>query len=133
MEEKIKFGVEITLPHPDSFNILRESLTRIGIKSKRGDILYQSCHILHKRGKYYIMAFKELFLLDGREADFSDDDFRRRNTIAKLLDNWGICKIVDTNDVELVVPLSEIAIIPFKDKKNYELVSKYTVGGRKKE
>lgn len=133
MEEKLNFGVEITLPKPDSFNILRESLTRIGIKSKRGDILYQSCHILHKRGKYYIMSFKELFLLDGRESDFSDDDFRRRNTIAKLLGTWGICKIVDASDVELLVPLSEISVIPFKDKNNYELVSKYTVGGRKKE
>ena len=130
-EEKLKYGVEITLPTPDDFLKIKETLTRIGIKSKRDNTLYQSCHILHKRGKYYIMAFKELFLLDGKEADFSDDDFRRRNTIAKLLEQWGICKVVDKEDIEIVVPISEIAIIPFKEKKNFQLLSKYTIGGKK--
>lgn len=131
MENTIKYGVEITLPTPDDFLKIKETLTRIGIKSKRDNTLYQSCHILHKRGSYYIMNFKELFLLDGKEAEFTDDDFRRRNTIARLLAQWGICKIVNPNDVELVVPFSEIAVIPFKEKKNFNLVSKYTVGGRK--
>lgn len=131
MEEKLKFGVEITLPTPDDFLKIKETLTRIGIKSKRDNTLYQSCHILHKRGKYYIMNFKELFLLDGKEADFSDDDFRRRNTIAKLLEQWGICKVVNKEDIEIIVPISEITIIPFKEKKNFQLLSKYTIGGRK--
>jgi Bacteriophage translational regulator len=131
MEDKLNFGVEITLPTPDDFLKIKETLTRIGIKSKRENILYQSCHILHKRGRYYIMNFKELFLLDGKEADFSDDDFRRRNTIAKLLEQWGICKIVNKEDIEIVVPISEISIIPFKEKKNFQLLSKYTIGGRK--
>lgn len=130
-QEKLKYGVEITLPTPDDFLKIKETLTRIGIKSKRDNTLYQSCHILHKRGKYYIMNFKELFLLDGKEADFSDDDFRRRNTIAKLLEQWGICKVVDKEDIEIIVPISEIAIIPFKEKKNFQLLSKYTIGGRK--
>jgi Bacteriophage translational regulator len=131
-EQKLQYGVEITLPQPDSFLLCKETLTRLGIKSKKSNILYQSAHILHKRGLYYIISFKELFLLDGKEADFTDDDFRRRNTIAKLLNQWGICKIVDMNTVELVVPISDIAIIPFKEKKNYELISKYTVGSRKR-
>lgn len=130
-EEKLAHGIEITLPTPDDFLKIKETLTRIGIKSKRDNILYQSCHILHKRGKYYILNFKEFFLLDGKEADFSDDDFRRRNTITKLLEQWGICKVVNPEDISLLVPISEITIIPFKEKKNYQLVSKYTVGGRK--
>lgn len=130
-EEKLKYGVQILLPKPDSFLLVKETLTRLGIKSKKGNTLYQSCHILHKRGLYYILAFKELFQLDGKEADFSDDDFRRRNTIAKLLNQWGLCKIVNQSDIELTVPISDIDIIPFKEKKNFTLVSKYTVGGRK--
>ena len=130
-QEKLQYGVEITLPRPDSFLLCKETLTRIGIKSKKNNVLYQSCHILHKRGLYYIVHFLELFKLDGKVAEFTDDDFRRRNTVAKLLDQWGICKVVDQSMVELIVPISEIAIIPFKEKKNYELVSKYTVGSRK--
>jgi hypothetical protein len=130
-EQKLKFGVEVTLPSPDSFLLAKETLTRLGIKSKKGNTLYQSVHILHKRGIYYAVHFLELFKIDGKDADFCDDDFRRRNTITKLLDQWGIWNIVDKSSVELTVPISEIAIIPFKEKKNYELISKYTVGGRK--
>lgn len=130
-EEKLKCGVRIFLGAPDDFLKIKETLTRIGVKSNKGNLLYQSCHILHKRGEYYIIHFKELFILDSKVSDFSDDDFRRRNTIAKLLCQWGLCDIADKNNVELTVPISEIAIIPFKEKKNFELVSKYTVGSRK--
>jgi Bacteriophage translational regulator len=130
-EEKFGYGVEITLDSPDKFLIIKESLTRIGIKSAKNNTLYQSCHILHRRGKYYVISFLELFALDGRPSNFGDDDFRRRNTIAKLLQQWNICTIVYPSEVELTVPLCEISIIPHKEKKNYQLVSKYTVGTRK--
>jgi hypothetical protein len=129
--EKLAYGVEIKLPKPDSFLLAKETLTRIGIKSKRDNILYQSVHILHKRGIYYALSFKELFLLDNKIADFTDEDFRRRNAIVKLLDNWGIWVVVDKAQIELVDPSTEITVIPHKEKKNYQLVSKYTVGGRK--
>jgi hypothetical protein len=127
-EQLFAYGVEILLDNPDSFNIIKESLTRIGIKSKRENILYQSCHLLHKRGKYYVIHFLELFKLDGKEANFSDEDFRRRNTIAKLLVQWKLCKLVTQSDVELTVLPTEIAIIPFKEKKDFQLVSKYKIG-----
>lgn len=131
MEQKIEYGVEITLVNPDDFLKIKETLTRIGVKSKKENILYQSIHILHKRGRYYLMSFKELFLLDKKQADFTDDDFRRRNTIAKLIEQWGMCKILNPADVELTTPIAEIGILPYKEKKNWELVCKYTVGGRK--
>lgn len=126
-----EYGIEITLKEPDDFLKIKETLTRLGIKSKKGDTLYQSVHILHKRGKYYLIHFKELFLLDGKDADFSDDDFMRRNTICVLLSEWKLCKLVRPDSVSLRIPTSEIGIIPFKDKKNYTLVSKYTVGNKK--
>ena len=129
--EKLAYGIEIKLPKPDSFLLAKETLTRIGIKSKKSNILYQSVHILHKRGIYYAMSFKELFLLDGKTADFSDEDFRRRNAIVKLLDQWGIWEVVDKTQIELVGPSTEITVIPYKEKKDYQLVSKYTVGSRK--
>jgi hypothetical protein len=127
-EKLIDHGIEITLSSPDDFLKIKETLTRIGIKSKRGNILYQSCNILHKRGFYYILHFKELFQMSNRDADFSDDDFKRRNTITKLLMQWGMCKIVRMEQVDLTVPITEIAIIPYKEKKNYQLVSKFQVG-----
>lgn len=130
-EQQFNYGVEITLEDPDKFLILKESLTRLGLKSKNSKVLYQSVHILHKRGRYFLLHFKEFFALDGKDTDFSDDDYRRRNTIARLVSEWGLCKIVNMSNIEVQVPVSEIAIIPFKDKKNYQLVSKYTVGGRK--
>ena len=129
--DKFEYGVEISLKDPDDFLKIKETLTRIGIKSKKGNILYQSCHILHKRGKYYILHFKEFFILDRKEADFSDDDFRRRNSVAKLIAQWGMCKIARPNDVELTIPFSEIGILPHKDKKDWQLISKYSVGGKK--
>lgn len=129
--EKLSYGVEVKLPRPDSFLLAKETLTRIGIKSKKSNILYQSVHILHKRGSYYAISFLELFLLDGKTANFSDEDFRRRNAITKLLDQWGIWEVVNKSDIEIVGPATEITVIPYKDKKDYQLVSKYTVGGRK--
>ena len=129
--EKFEYGVEILLETPDDFLKIKETLTRIGVKSKKGNTLYQSIHILHKRGRYFLISFKELFLMDKKVADFSDDDFRRRNTIAKLIAQWGMCKILHPVDVELVVPIVEIGILPYKEKKNWELISKYSVGGKK--
>lgn len=130
--EKFGYGVEITLKSPDDFLKIKETLTRIGIKSKRENILYQSIHILHKRGRYFLISFKELFMIDKKIADFTDDDFRRRNTIAKLISEWGMCKIVYPNDVELTTHISEIAILPYKEKKNWQLVSKYSIGSKPK-
>jgi len=131
MEQTFNYGVEITLTSPDDFLKIKETLTRIGVKSKRENILYQSCHILHKRGSYYILHFLELFKIDGKEALFDDNDERRRNTITKLLSQWGMCKIVNVSNVEFTVPVSEVTIIPYKEKKNYQLVAKYTVGSKK--
>jgi len=129
--EKFEFGVEITLESPDDFLKIKETLTRIGIKSKKENTLFQSIHILHKRGRYFLISFKELFLMDKKQADFTDDDFRRRNTIAKLVSQWGMCNIVYPVDVELTTPIAEIAILPYKEKKNWNLVSKYTVGAKR--
>lgn len=130
-QQKFNHGVEIRLKTPDDFLKIKETLTRIGVKSKKGNVLYQSAHILHKRGNYYILHFKEFFLLDDKQTDFNDDDFRRRNTIAKLISEWGMCEIVNIDDVDLVFPISDIGILPYKDKKDWQLVSKYTVGGKK--
>jgi hypothetical protein len=128
--QKLKHGIEITLPTPDDFLKIKETLTRIGIKSKKDNTLYQSVHILHKRGQYFLIHFLELFLLDGKVADFSDDDFKRRNTISKLISEWGMCKIVNPSEIELQLPVGDITIIPYKEKKNYTLVAKYTVGAK---
>lgn len=132
--KKIEFndiGVLVTLDKPDHFLLLKETLTRMGVASKKSKTLYQSCHVLHKRGEYRIVHFLELFLLDSKTANLSDDDFKRRNTIAKLLDQWKLCTIVDKLDVELTVPISEIKIVPHKEKREWSLISKYTVGAKK--
>jgi hypothetical protein len=112
---------------------VKETLTRIGISSKTERKLYQSCHILHKRGKYYIVHFKELFMLDGLANDFSDSDKARRNTIVNLLEQWGLVKIVNpTVTKEPVCPISHFKILPFGEKKDWELIPKYRIGVRKK-
>jgi hypothetical protein len=122
--------VEVRLVEADNFLLVKETLTRIGIASKKTNTLFQSCHILHKQGKYYIMHFKELFLLDGKKnTDFSENDIARRNTIANLLEEWELIEIVDKNKTkEPVVPISHIKIIPYKDKKNWECLAKYSIG-----
>ena len=126
--------VEVTLPDPDSFLKVRETLSRIGVASKKDKILYQSCHILHKQGKYYIVHFKQLFLLDGKNSDFSDEDRGRLNTIANLLNEWGLVNLVDDNKSrDPVAPLSLIKIIPHKEKSEWNLVTKYNIGKKRRE
>jgi hypothetical protein len=121
--------VEITLAKPDDFLKVKETLTRIGISSKTEKKLYQSCHILHKRGKYYIVHFKELFALDGLPSTLTEADIARRNTIVTLLDEWGLVKIVDpTKTANVTAGLGQIKIIPHKEKGDWELVPKYHIG-----
>lgn len=126
--------VEVTLEEKDDFLKVRETLTRIGVASKKDRILYQSCHILHKQGKYYIVHFKELFALDGKETDLSDNDLSRRNAIANLLEDWGLVKLVDTTSTETPEPifLSQVKIISHKEKKDWQLVPKYNIGNKVK-
>ena len=122
-------GVEITLNDNDSFLKVKETLTRIGVASKKNKTLYQSCHILHKQGRYVILHFKELFILDGKPADFSENDMARRNTIAQLLSQWGLVNIVDQlTEVDQVAPISQIKILPFKEKDEWHLIAKYSIG-----
>ena len=112
-------GVEVQLKSQDDFLKVRETLTRIGIASKKERKLYQSCHILHKRGRYVILSFKELFKLDGKESNFNESDLARRNTIAKLLHDWNLVQIIDLESIkEPTVPISQIKIIPYKDREN---------------
>ena len=126
--------VEVSLNEQDDFLKVRETLTRIGVSSRKEKVLYQSCHILHKQGKYYIVHFKELFELDGKPSDISDNDIQRRNTIANLMAEWGLVKLVDADKTkDNVAPLSQIKILPFKDKNDWQLVSKYTIGKKKKD
>jgi len=123
--------LEVLLEKPDDFLKVKETLTRIGVASRKDKILYQSCRILHKQGKYYIVHFKELFALDGKQADLTDNDLQRRNTIAKLLVDWGLVKIVNEKQYLDTAPLSQIKIIAFKDKDNWNLQTKYNIGKKK--
>ncbi len=120
--------VWVELDKPENFHIIRETLTRMGIASTKEKTLYQSCHILHKRGKYAIVHFKELFLLDGKNADFTDEDRKRRNTIAYNLQNYGLLQVIDQKKIADKLPASGLAVIKASEKKDYLLVSKYTVG-----
>lgn len=130
----IKELVEVTLPDPDNFLKVRETLSRIGVASKKDKTLYQSCHILHKQGKYYITHFKQMFLLDGKSSDFSEEDKGRLNTIANLLHEWELVDLVDTEkSANPVAPLSQIKIISHKEKSEWNLVTKYTIGKKRKE
>lgn len=124
--------VEVRLGEEDDFLKVRETLTRIGVASRKDSTLYQSCHILHKQSKYYIVHFKELFALDGKPSNFSDEDKGRRNTIVKLLADWGLIAVVDPDKiVDPVTPLSQIKILPFKEKDQWNLVTKYNIGRKK--
>lgn len=124
--------IEVRLGEEDDFLKVRETLTRIGIASRKDKTLYQSCHILHKQGKYYIVHFKELFALDGKPSNFSDEDKGRRNTIVKLLCDWGLIAVVESNKIASpVIPLSQIKILPFKEKNEWNLVTKYNIGRKK--
>ena len=121
--------LEVTLKEPDDFLKVRETLTRIGVASRKERKLYQSCHILHKRGKYYIVHFKELFALDGKPTNITSNDVQRRNRIAKLLSDWGLIEI--GSEIEDLAPLNQIKVLSFKDKGEWTLESKYNIGKKK--
>lgn len=124
--------VEVSLKQDDDFLKVRETLTRIGVASRKDRKLFQSCHILHKQGKYYIVHFKELFKLDGKPSSITDEDIGRRNTITNLLAEWGLINIrVPNTTADPIAPLSQVKIIPFKDKDQWELVAKYNIGKKK--
>lgn len=125
----LKQFVEVTLNEQDDFLKVRETLTRIGVSSRKEKVLYQSCHILHKQGQYYITHFKELFLLDGKPSNISENDIQRRNAIAKLLEEWELVTIVNPQImIDNIAPLHQIKIISFKEKNEWELVTKYNIG-----
>ena len=123
--------LEVTLVRPDDFLKVRETLTRIGVASRKDKVLYQSCHILHKQGRYFIVHFKELFALDGKSADLTENDLQRRNTIAKLLIDWGLVQIINPEKFTDLAPLSQIKVIAFKDKNEWSLQTKYNIGKKK--
>ena len=124
--------VEVTLRHDEDFLKVKETLTRIGVASRKNKALYQSCHILHKQQKYYIVHFTELFALDGKPTNFSEEDQGRRNTITNLLSEWGLVDVADpSKTAEPVTPLNQIKIIPFKDKDQWELIPKYNIGKKR--
>lgn len=121
--------VEVSLNEQDDFLKVRETLTRIGVSSRKEKVLYQSCHILHKQGKYYIVHFKELFALDGKPSNISENDIQRRNAIANLLEEWGLVKILNRKLIEgNIAPLHQIKIISFKEKDDWNLIAKYNIG-----
>ncbi len=125
--------VEVTLTEQDDFLKVRETLTRIGVSSRKEKVLYQSCHILHKQGKYYIVHFKELFALDGKLSTITENDIQRRNAIANLLEEWGLIKIINYDIVENnMAPIHQIKIISFKEKDDWELIAKYNIGKKGK-
>ena len=124
--------LEVVLKEPDDFLKIRETLSRIGVASRKEKTLFQSCHILHKQGKYYIVHFKELFALDGKDTNLSENDIARRNTISNLLADWGLVDVISKSEVE-AAPLSQIKVISFKDKENWKLETKYNIGKKKEE
>ena len=120
--------LEVSLNEPDDFLKIRETLTRIGVASRKDQKLYQSCHILHKQGRYFITHFKELFLLDGKPSNLLENDIHRRNTIVTLLADWGLVTIVNPSQAKEIAPLRQIKVIPFKEKSQWELCPKYNIG-----
>ena len=136
-EDKIDWSVgdmlDVTISKPDDFLKVRETLTRIGVASRKDKTLYQSCHILHKQGKYYIVHFKELFALDGKTSTLTSNDIQRRNTIALLLSDWKLIEIVGKIEPENKAPLSQIKVLPFKEKKEWKLSAKYNIGKKSEE
>ena len=134
MEEQSQFNwstndmLEVSLHEPDDFLKIRETLTRIGVASRKDQKLYQSCHILHKQGRYFIVHFKELFLLDGKPSNLIENDIQRRNTIATLLADWGLVSLINPSQAQDCAPLRQIKVIPFKEKTQWELCPKYNIG-----
>ena len=125
--------LEITLSEPDDFLKVRETLTRIGVASRKDNKLFQSCHILHKQGRYFIVHFKELFLLDGKPSNLVENDIQRRNTISTLLADWGLLSIISPEKAKDIAPLRQIKVIPYKDKQLWELCPKYNIGNTRPE
>ena len=126
--------VEVQLQEQDDFLKVRETLTRIGVSSRKEKVLYQSCHILHKQGKYYIVHFKELFALDGKPSNITENDIQRRNAIANLLEEWGLVKVLNKKIMEdNLAPIHQIKIISFKEKDDWELIPKYNIGKKEKD
>ena len=124
--------VEVVLGEPDDFLKVRETLTRIGVASRKEKKIYQSCHILHKQGRYYLVHFKELFALDGKHANLTLNDVQRRNRIAQLLADWGLVSIVDADKIQDIAPLNQIKVLAFRDKQEWILETKYNIGSKKK-
>lgn len=133
MDNRFELDVEVTLVTKDDFLKIKETLTRVGVASKKEKVLYQSCHILHKQGRYFIVHFKQLFALDGKPTNITENDLARRNTIAILLEDWGLLKLVHPEKIEqLQVSLSQIKILGYKEKEDWMLESKYTIGKKLK-
>ena len=124
--------IEVTLNEPDDFLKVRETLTRIGVASRKEKKIYQTCHILHKQGRYYLVHFKELFALDGKHANLTSNDVQRRNRIAQLLADWGLVGVVDVVRIQDIAPLNQIKVLSFKDKGDWILETKYNIGAKKK-
>jgi hypothetical protein len=124
--------IEVTLNQPDDFLKVRETLTRIGVASRKEKKLYQSCHILHKQGRYYLVHFKELFALDGKHANLTQNDVQRRNRIAQLLEDWGLITIKEVEKITDIAPLNQIKVLAYKDKDDWVLETKYNIGSKKK-
>jgi hypothetical protein len=124
--------IEVSLSEPDDFLKVRETLTRIGVASRKEKKLYQSCHILHKQGRYYIVHFKELFALDGKKANLTVNDVQRRNRISQLLADWGLITVVDAEQIQDIAPLNQIKVLSYKDKGNWVLETKYNIGRKTK-
>ena len=124
--------VEVILNEPDDFLKVRETLTRIGVASRKEKKIYQSCHILHKQGRYYIVHFKELFALDGKHANLTTNDVQRRNRISQLLADWGLISVVDVSKIQNIAPLNQIKVLSYRDKGEWILETKYNIGSKKK-
>ena len=135
-EPEVKWSIdqmiEVTLNEPDDFLKVRETLTRIGVASRKEKKIYQSCHILHKQGRYYIVHFKELFALDGKRANLTQNDVQRRNRIIQLLTDWGLVKVVNESKITDIAPLNQIKVLAYKEKHEWILETKYNIGKKKK-
>jgi len=127
----VDYGVKVLLKDPESFLLIKETLTRLGVASNKTQTLYQSCHILHKKGEYFIVHFKELFLLDGKPSNISEEDFSRRNLITKLLEDWGLVEVLEPERIAMLAPMSAVKILSFKAKEEWTLTAKYTIGSSK--
>ena len=135
-ESEVKWSsdqmVEISLNEPDDFLKVRETLTRIGVASRKEKKIYQSCHILHKQGRYFLVHFKELFALDGKHANLTSNDVQRRNRIAQLLSDWGLVEVLNTDQIKDIAPLNQIKVLAYRDKEDWILETKYNIGSKKK-